>query len=65
MDDEAKAKEWNRRKNLTGTTVRRMLDKRCNTYALSNRGTDYGSKTEILKRGKVTGTLYILPEIKE
>jgi hypothetical protein len=67
MDDTeeqaAKAKEWNRRRNLSNVTMRTMHAGRCTDYILSNCGVNYGSKTEFRTRGKVTQTLYVLPHV--
>lgn len=65
MTEKEQAAEYFRRQNMVGTTVRRIFEKRSNNYYLSNRGSDLGSKTEILTRGKVTQTLYVLPKLPE
>lgn len=55
--------EFQRRRNLVGTTVRYIKEARSFIVYLSNRGTDLGSRTDILKRGKVIQTLFVLPKV--
>lgn len=65
MTDKEMEREYFRRQNLVGTDIRRIFEKSSNNYYLSNRGSDLGSRTEILKRGKVVQTLYHLPTLPE
>jgi hypothetical protein len=63
LTNKEQEKEFNRRRNIPDVEVRKMFTKRTNTYQLSRFGVDFGSKTEVLTRGKVTSTLYVLPEL--
>lgn len=63
MTKQEQAKEFNRRRNLTGVETKRMIGARTCDYRLSYCGKDYGSMTEVLKRGKVVDTLIILPNV--
>jgi hypothetical protein len=64
MSPTEQAAEFQRRRNLVGTTVRYISEKRSFNVYLSNRGTELGSRTDILKRGKVVSVLYFLPPVK-
>jgi hypothetical protein len=66
MTDETiydEAREFSRRRNLVGTTIRYLPAGRTMTVVLSRGGTELGSKTDLTKRGKVVSTLYVLPRL--
>lgn len=65
MTNEEKAVEFGRRQYAVGVNTRRIFERRSNNYYLSYNGTDLGSKCELLHRGKVVDTLYILPRLDE
>lgn len=60
------AREFSRRMNLAGV-VRRYLDggRRSLTVVLMRGGRELGSKTTVTTRGRITSTLYVLPEVDE
>lgn len=57
------AREFSRRRNMVGTTVRHMPAGRTFSVVLSNRGSEIGERTDILKRGKVVSSTYYLPPL--
>lgn len=59
----AEATEFQRRRNLPGVEVRRMFGTRYAEIHLSRGGVDLGSRTDMLKRGKVVSTMYVLPPV--
>lgn len=62
--NEADCTEFYRRRNLPHVEARYLSrGPRVFDQHLSYCGQDYGSKTEITKRGKVIQTLYVLPPI--
>lgn len=63
MTPEEQAAEFQRRRNLVGTEVRYISEKRGFNVYLSNRGTDLGSRHDHLKRGKVVSVSYVLPKV--
>jgi hypothetical protein len=54
--------EWVARRNRAGQ-VRHMSGARYMTTVISDRGTELGERTEILKRGKVVSVIYVLPRL--
>ena len=64
MTEKEQAKEFQRRRNLPYVEVKYMFTKRTSDTQLKLCGRDLGSKTEVTTRGKVTNTLYILPEME-
>lgn len=63
MTPEEQAAEFQRRRNLVGTEVRYISEKRGFNVYLSNRGTDLGSRHDYLERGKVVSVSYVLPRV--
>jgi len=57
------AREFQRRRHLVGTTERKMPAGRTFTVVLENRGSDLGSRTDLLSRGKVVSRTYYLPPL--
>jgi len=63
MSPKEQETEFYRRRGLPNVNVRQCSTKRTFDVFLSYCGKEYGSKHEVLKRGKVVSTTYILPEI--
>lgn len=63
MSPKEQETEFYRRRSLPGVSVRQCSTARCFDVFLSYCGQEYGSKHEMLKRGKVVSTTYVLPSI--
>ena len=59
------AREFSRRRNMVGTTIRYMKAGRSFDVVLENRGSELGSRSDTLKRGKVVSSHYFLPPLPD
>lgn len=63
-DSKEQATEFQRRRNLPHVQVRYMFTKRTTDVVLSRCGVELGSRTDLLKRGKVVSSQYVLPVLE-